>query len=269
MARRATPAMPLAGLERMATGAWARAATDDEAILEALFRALERRDSLSERERAALAQAIAEVRIYAPNDTLVRAGATAEYSTLLISGLLGRAFYMSEGKRQIVAMHLPGDFVDLHSLLLKRLDHDVVALTDVRVALFPHAILRKLTETEPHLARMLWLLTVIDAAVHREWTARLGHSAAVRIAHLLCELQVRMAVVGLAEPEGFAIELTQADLGDMTGLTPVHVNRTLRKLREAKLAVVRDGYASIPDLNRLRDFAGFDPTYLYLEKRPR
>ena len=166
-------------------------------------------------------------------------------------------------------MHLPGDFVDLHSLLLKRLDHDVVTLTDVRVALFPHAILRKLTETEPHLARMLWLLTVIDAAVHREWTARLGHSAAVRIAHLLCELQARMAVVGLAEPEGFAINLTQADLGDMTGLTPVHVNRTLRKLREANLAMVRDGYASIPDLNRLLDFAGFDPTYLYLEKRPR
>jgi len=253
----------------MATGAWAQAATDDEAILHALVRALERRDTLSEAERDALAQAIAEVRIYAPNDTLIRAGVTAEYSTLLVSGLLGRAYYMSEGKRQIVAMHLPGDFVDLHSLLLKRLDHDVVALTDVRVALFPHAILRRMTETEPHLARMLWLLTVIDAAIHREWTGRLGHSAAVRIAHLLCELQTRMAVVGLATPEGFAIDLTQADIGDMTGLTPVHVNRTLRKLREANLAVVRDGYAAIPDLDKLRDFAGFDPTYLYLEKRPR
>jgi len=253
----------------MATGAWARAATDEDAVLEALFRALERRDSLSDRERAALAEAMAEVRIYGPDDTLLRAGATAEYSTLLISGLLGRAFYMAEGKRQIVAMHLPGDFVDLHSLLLKRLDHDVVALTDVRVALFPHAILRKLTETEPHLARMLWLLTVIDAAVHREWTARLGHSAARAGTPTAANAQVRMAVVGLAESEGFAINLTQADLGDMTGLTPVHVNRTLRKLREANLAMVRDGYASIPNLDRLRDFAGFDPTYLYLEKRPR
>jgi CRP-like cAMP-binding protein len=145
----------------------------------------------------------------------------------------------------------------------------VVALSDVRVALFPHSVLRRLTETEPHLARMLWLLTVIDAAVHREWTARLGHSAAVRIAHLLCELQMRLEAVDLATAEGFAIDLTQADLGDMTGLTPVHVNRTLRKLREANLAVVRDGYVSIPDRGRLRDFAGFDPTYLYLDKRPR
>lgn len=253
----------------MATGAWAKATADEDAILEALFRALERRDRLSDRERHALADALAEVRIYAPDDTLIRAGNGTEYSTLLVSGMLGRVYYMSEGKRQIVAMHLPGDFVDLHSLLLKRLDHDVVALTDVRVALFPHEVLRRLTETEPHLARMLWLLTVIDAAVHREWIGRLGHSAAVRVAQLLCEAQARLAVVGMATREGFAIDLTQADLGDMTGLTPVHVNRTLRKLREANLAIVRDGYASIPDLDHLREFAGFDPTYLYLDKRPR
>lgn len=253
----------------MATGARVRNERDDGAIVDLLIRALERRDTLSDRERDALVRAIAEVRIYAPGDTLIRAGVSAEYSTLLIDGLLARVFYMSEGKRQIVAMHVPGDFVDLHSLLLKRLDHDVIALSEVRVALVPHAVLRTLTETEPHLARMLWLLTVIDAAIHREWIGRLGHSAAVRIAHLLCELQARFAVVGLATPEGFPIDITQADLGDMTGLTPVHANRTLRKLREANLAVVRDGLAAIPDLRRLQEFAGFDPTYLYLENRPR
>jgi CRP-like cAMP-binding protein len=254
----------------MATEALAQAASDDKnEIVAALVRALERRDTLSARERTALADAVAEVRLYAPGDTLIRAGVSAEYSTLLLGGLLGRVFYMAEGKRQIVALHLPGDFVDLHSLLLKRLDHDVVALSEVRVALFPHAALRRLTETEPHLTRMLWLLTVIDGAIHREWIGRLGHSAALRIAQLLCELQVRLEVIGQTTPEGFSIDLTQADLGDMTGLTPVHVNRTLRKLREANLAVMRDGYAAIPDLERLREFAGFDPTYLYLEKRPR
>jgi CRP-like cAMP-binding protein len=253
----------------MATGARIREATDDAVIVEMLIRALERRDTLSDREREAITKAIAEVRIHPPGDTLVRAGVTAEYSTLLVDGLLGRVFYMSEGKRQIVALHLPGDFVDLHSLLLKRLDHDVVAMSEVRVALVPHTVLRKLTETEPHLARMLWLLTVIDAAIHREWIGRLGHSAAVRIAHLLCELQMRSAIVGLATPQGFPLDLTQADLGDMTGLTPVHVNRTLRKLREAGLAIVRDGLVSIPDLRHLQEFAGFDPTYLYLENRPR
>ncbi|HWI86977.1 MAG TPA: Crp/Fnr family transcriptional regulator [Sphingomonas sp.] len=244
-------------------------AENDRAVVDLLIRALERRDRLSERERSALAEAVGELRIHPPGDTLIRAGVSAEYSTLLLGGLLGRVFYMSEGKRQIVALHVPGDFVDLHSLLLKRLDHDVTAISDVRVALFPHTILRRLTETEPHLARMLWLLTVIDAAVHREWIARLGHSAAVRIAHLLCELHARLTIVGQATPSGFALNLTQADLGDMTGLTPVHINRTLRRLREAGLAVVRDGYASIPDIKGLRQFAGFDPTYLYLDSQPR
>lgn len=253
----------------MATRAPVRMAGDENEVVELLIRALERRDTLSEREREALASGIAEVRVYAPGNTLTRAGVATEYSTLLLDGLLGRVFHMSEGKRQIVALHVPGDFVDLHSLLLKRLDHDVVALSEVRVALMPHTILRKLTETEPHLARMLWLLTVIDAAIHREWIGRLGHSAAVRIAHLLCELQTRFAAVDLAGAEGFALDLTQADLGDMTGLTPVHVNRTLRKLREANLAIVRDGYVSIPDLRRLQEFAGFDRTYLYMEQRPR
>lgn len=253
----------------MATGARKQTGDDDSIIVGMLIRALERRDTLSDREREALIKAIAEIRVHPPGDTLIRAGVSAEYSTLLVDGLLGRVFYMSEGKRQIVAMHVPGDFVDLHSMLLKRLDHDVIAMSEVRVALVPHAVLRTLTETEPHLARMLWLLTVIDAAIHREWIGRLGHSAAVRIAHLLCELQMRFAVVGLTTPEGFPFDLTQADLGDMTGLTPVHVNRTLRKLREAGLAVIRDGFASIPDLRHLQEFAGFDSTYLYLEHRPR
>jgi len=238
-------------------------------LMDLLIRAIERRDRLSDRECAALVAAAGEVRSYRAGDTLISAGAVAETSTLLVTGMLARAFYHPEGKRQIVAVHVPGDFVDLHALLLKRLDHDVIALGDAQVVTFPHAGLRRLTETEPHLSRMLWLLTVIDAAVHREWISRLGHSAAVRVAHLLCELQARFAAVGLAGPDRFAMGLTQADIGDMTGLTPVHVNRTLRKLREAGLAIVREGNATIPNLARLRDFAGFDPTYLYLESRPR
>ncbi len=238
-------------------------------VVDALVRALERRDTVSAREREALAAAVGEVRLHPAGNTLIRAHRQTESSTLLIDGMIGREFTTAEGKRQIVALHVAGDFVDLHSLLLKSLDHDVTALTDVKVALFPHAALRRITKTEPHLARMLWLLTVVDAAIHREWIARAGHSAAVKVAHLLCELQVRLAIVGRADDTGFTLDLTQTDLGDMAGLTSVHVNRTLRKLREAGLALVRDGLASIPDLQKLRDFAGFDPTYLYAERLPR
>ncbi|UAK26350.1 Crp/Fnr family transcriptional regulator [Sphingomonas nostoxanthinifaciens] len=243
--------------------------TDAEEPIDTLVRALERRDDVSARERAALAAAVGDVRVHPPGDVLIRAGALTESSTLLLEGMLSRQFYLGEDKRQIVAAHVAGDFVDLHSLLLKRLDHDVVALSDVKVALFPHAALRRITEKEPHLARLLWLLTVIDAAVHREWTGRLGHSAAVRVAHLLCELQMRLTIVGGGSDQGFPLALTQADIGDMTGLTGIHVNRTLRKLRESGLVIVRAGYVSVPDVAHLRAFARFDPTYLYAERIPR
>lgn len=250
--------------------AFATAVTShDQELIDALIRSLTRRDALPDRERAALAEAVGDVRVHPQGDTLIRAHTLIDRSTLLLQGMLGRTFHLADGQQQIVALHVPGDFVDLHSLLLKRLDHDIVALTDVRVATFPHAGLRRISEREPHLTRMLWLLTVIDGAIHREWTARRDHSAAVRVAQLLCEIHCKLAVVGLATPEGFALDLTQGDIGRMTGLTTVHVNRTMRRLREAGLAIVRGGYASIPEMTKLRAFAQFDPTYLYLDAMPR
>jgi CRP-like cAMP-binding protein len=234
-----------------------------------LIHTLERRDVVSDEEKAALAAIVAETRSHPEGDMLMRAGRETEFSTLLVEGMLGRAFNTIDGKQQIVAVHVAGDFVDLHSFPLKKLDHDVIALTDAKVVLMSHASIRTLGERHPHLMRMLWLLTMIDAAVHRAWTARLGHSAAVRVAQLLCELQARLDVVGRATEQGFPCPLTQVAISEMVGLTPVHLNRTLRKLRESGLAIVRDGFASVPDLQALRRFAGFDPSYLYLERAPR
>lgn len=242
---------------------------NDDRSLDRLFRVIERRDRLDARERDALTEALGEIRVHPAGDTLVRAHRTTEFSTLLLEGLLARVLYKADGKRHIVALHVAGEFVDLHALVLRKLDHDVVALSDVRVALFPHAALRRVTEQQPHLTRLLWLLTMIDAASHREWIGRLGHSAAVRIAQLLCEVRARYDVAGICTPEGYPLPVTQADLGDMTGLTPVHVSRTLRKLREANLVLFRNGYVSIPDLARLQAFARFDPDYLYMEPMPR
>jgi CRP-like cAMP-binding protein len=237
--------------------------------LDIFFRTLERRDHLSDEERAAFRRSFSSARTRAAGDTLVRAQVETDACTLLTAGMLARVMYQPDGKRHIVAVHVPGDFVDLHSLVLLRLDHDVVALTDASIMQIPHTALRKLTEVQPHLARMLWLLTMIDAATHRAWLARLGHSAAVRIALLFCELQRRYDVVGQASPAGFPLPLTQTDIGDMVGLTPIHVNRTLRKLREADLAIMRNGQVTIPDIAKLRDFCSFSDAYLYLEQRSR
>jgi CRP-like cAMP-binding protein len=241
----------------------------DEAAVEGLIRQFEQRDGVSDTERTVLRTAIGETRVYPAGDVVIRAGVPVESSTLLVQGLLARVLYTASGRRQILAVHVPGDFVDLHGFLLKRLDHDVVALTDAVVALMPHARLRTISEEQPHLTRLLWKSTTIDAALHRAWAARLSLSAAMRIAHLMCELSERLAVTGSGTRDAFALDLTQIDIADMTSLTPVHVNRTLRQLRETGMFEWRGGMCVIANHGRLCDFSSFDPGYLYLEREPR
>ena len=149
------------------------------------------------------------------------------------------------------------------------LEHNVGALTDVRMANVPHAALRDITERHPHLTRMLWFMTLVDAAVLREHLLSVGRRDALgRIAQLLCELNLRLEVVGMADKGLFALPLTQADLADATGLTAVHVNRTLRTLRDRGIVTFRSGRVTIDDWPALQAAAEFDPGYLYLGRRP-
>lgn len=230
---------------------------------------LRRSDTLSETEIAALAGVISDCRDYPNRAVVARPHEHLEKSQLLVSGFVARQTELPNGRRQILAIHVPGDFLDLHGLLLKSLDHEVVTLSPARLAEAPHPILREMTSEHPHLARLLWFSTMVDAAIHREWIASLGRTAAGRIAHLFCELQTRLEVVGLADSHEFALPLTQIDLADATALTPVHVNRTLRHLRESGIVDFRTGQVSIGDLNALQRIAGFNPDYLYLEQEPR
>jgi CRP-like cAMP-binding protein len=167
-------------------------------------------------------------------------------------------------------LHVPGDFVDLHSFLLKRLEHNVMTLVPSRIAIVPHERLVAISERYPHLARLLWLTTLIDAAIHREWLVSLGRrSALARIAHFFCEMHARLGVVGLADATGFQLKITQTDLAECLGLTSVHVNRTLRELREKGLATFRDARVEILDRAGIMRTADFNPDYLQIEKRPR
>src|SRR5262249_23301560 len=140
------------------------------------------------------------------------------------------------GQRQIVELHVAGDFADLHSFTLKRLEHDILTLTPCTVAVVPHDKLREITERYPHLTRVYWFLTNLDAAIHRERMVSLGQRSALsRMAHLFCELFARLQIVGLTSGEGYDFPLTQAELGEYLGLTSVHVNRTLQELRRRNL----------------------------------
>lgn len=231
-----------------------------------LFLKTHRRPVLNADEVAALEAAVARTATFDARQIIVRQHAPLSQCTLLLEGFVERYKDTPEGRRQILAIHIPGDFVDLHSYPLKRLEHSVAALTDVRVALFPHPAVRALTEQSATLTELLWRSTLIDAAINREWIVSIGaRGAAVRLAHLFCEMRVRLERIGMARDESFALPLTQVDLADATGLTAVHVNRMLRQLREDGLVAFRQGRVDVLDWQRLYDFAEFEPAYLFLD----
>jgi CRP-like cAMP-binding protein len=245
------------------------AADSAEAVATLLLK-LRARDLIDGEEEEVLRASLAEIHEHPGGRTIVRAGTTLSASTLLVEGIVCRYKDLADGQRQIMELHVAGDFVDLHGFLLKKLDHNVGAMTPIRVAIFPHDALRVITETHPHLGRMLWFSTLLDAAIHREKILSIGRRSAVaRIAHIFCELFVRLQIVGLASDTGYALPLTQADLADVTGLTSVHVNRMLKKLRDENLLTFRGGEVVILDWERLQRLAEFEPTYLHLERRPR
>jgi CRP-like cAMP-binding protein len=244
--------------------------TDRGHVTEGLARKLRVRDILSAEEENALEAMVGDVKEHGAGRTLVRAGVALSECNLLVEGLVCRYKDLADGQRQILELHVPGDFVDLHSFVLKRLEHNIGSLTPVRIALIPHENMRRVTETHPHLARMLWFSTLLDAAIHREWILSMGRRTALaRIAQILCELYVRMDVVGLTSAFSYPLPLTQTDLADATGLTAVHVNRMLKKLRDDDLLTFRNGEVAIHDWERLQRVAEFNPGYLYLERRPR
>jgi len=239
-------------------------------VLERLFLKLRQRDQLAEFEQDALLGAVSEVREGEDGETLVHAGDALTTSTILLEGIVGRVRDLADGRRQIIELHIPGDFYDLHAFLLKKLEHNVEALTPVKFAVVPHDRLKLITERWPHLSRMLWTSTLLDAAIQREKILSIGRRSAIaRLAHLLCELHVRFKVVELTDGDSYPLPLTQSQIADAAGLTQVHVNRTLKELRDRGIVTVRGGTVAIKDRRALVDIAEFTDDYLYLEHLPR
>jgi CRP-like cAMP-binding protein len=236
-------------------------------VIEAHLLKLRARDTVSAEEEQAIRDAVAEVRSVGADQLLIRAGDRLHTSCLLLDGFMCRYKSLRDGQRQITELHIAGDFVDLHGFTLKRLDHDIVTLTPCRVAIVPHAKLQRISEQFPHLTRLYWFATNLDAAVHREWELSLGRRDAIaRLAAIFCELWVRLDIVGLTDGRSYALPLTQTDLSECTGLTPIHVNRTLKELRERGLVQFRSGRVTISDWQGLAQVGEFDSGYLYLER---
>ncbi|HEY0312084.1 MAG TPA: Crp/Fnr family transcriptional regulator [Allosphingosinicella sp.] len=236
-------------------------------MIEAHLKKLRVRHSISAEEEAAIRGVIRETREIPSDRTFIRAGDVLNFSTLLLEGLMCRYKDLRNGERQITELNVAGDFADMHSYTLKKLDHNLMTLSPCRVAILQHDDARQLFLDHPRLHDVYWFGTNLDAAIHREWALSLGRrDARSRTANLFCELRVRLAIIGRADESGYDLALTQTDLAECLGLTSVHVNRVLKELREGGLVEFRGGRVTIMDLAGLERAAEFDPAYLYLER---
>jgi CRP-like cAMP-binding protein len=232
-----------------------------------LVRKLEQYVRLSMQDRAALDAVLRQkvVRLRARED-VIREGDRPRHVYLVVRGWACRYKMLEDGRRQIMAFFLPGDLCDLNLFVLREMDHSVGALTPLVYAEIGRDTFERLTE-HPRIVQAMWWDTLVSAAVQREWTVNLGQRTAFeRIAHTLCELFLRLRGVGLADGDRCELPITQTELADAIGLTPVHVNRTLQDMRAQGLISLQDKELVIPDLERLQAVAMFNANYLHLDR---
>jgi len=230
----------------------------------ALVRKLERVAPLADADRSALAELARDARELDARRTIIREGDRPDHVHLILDGWAARYKLLPDGARQITAFLIPGDFCDLHVTLLEVMDHSIATITRARVAFIPRGRMEALA-ARPHLARAFWWATLIDEAVLRAWIVNIGRRGAYEaIGHLMCELYLRLRAVGLTTDHSYRLPLTQEELGDALGLTPVHVNRILQRMRADGLISLDRGALTIHDYRRLEEASGFNPNYLHI-----
>lgn len=199
---------------------------------------------------------------------IVRERELTTHSCVMLSGYSIRSKLTAQGHRQIVAIDMKGELVDLQNSLLKVADQSVQMLTAGKVAMIPRQDMIQLTMERPRVAHAMWIHTLVDGSIFREWIANIGRrDARTRVAHLLCEFAVRLRIAGLGEENHYELPMTQEQLADATGLTPVHINRTLKALEHAQLIKRPNPRAiRIGDWRKLADAGDFDTNYLHLRE---
>ncbi len=233
---------------------------------EYLIRKLRAFAPLSEQARHALRSFGGHsLRSLAPHQDLISEGDHPRDVNLVVEGWACRYKMLDDGRRQIMAIFLPGDLFDLNVYILKEMDHSIAALTPLKVARISESEMDQLCDSHPRILRALWWDTLVSAAIQREWTVTLGQRDAMEaLAHLCCELFLRQRVVGLTHGQICQLPMTQADLADALGLTPTHVGRVQRALNAGGLARIERRKLTIIDLPGLMALAAFNPNYLHL-----
>jgi CRP-like cAMP-binding protein len=231
-----------------------------------MIRKLESVFTLTDDERQALETLPMQVQVIKADQDIVREGDAPSRSCLLLSGFACTYKVTVQGKRQIVSFNLPGDIPDLQSLHLKVLDNSIGTISTCRVGFITHEALWDLCTRYPRITAAFWRETLIDASIFREWVLNVGRREGVsRMAHVLCELIVRLRAVGLVEDHACDLPITQGEFADALGFTTVHVNRVLQQMRAEGLIELSGDRLNIPDWEKSKEVGEFDPTYLHLE----
>ena len=238
----------------------------NESALEPMLRKLEYRGNFTDSDRGALLALPHVVKTFEPHHYVVRERDTATHSCLMLSGFSVRHKIVGTGHRQIVAIHMKGEMVDLQNSLLGKADHSVQMLTPGKIAMIPREEIVRIAFERPSIGKAMWIDTLVDASIFREWIANVGRrDARTRIAHVLCEFGLRLKHAGLGEEVGYTLPMTQEQLGDATGLTSVHVNRTLKSLEaEGLIERVSPRAITIGDWKKLTGAGDFDSGYLHM-----
>ena len=238
------------------------------APLEPMLRKLEYRQKLDPADRAAVLALPHKIKQLEQHDYIVREGDRPEYSCVLLAGFAVRHKIVVGGKRQIIAIQMKGEIVDLQNSLLGVADHAVQMLTSGKIALISRDEVQRVAVERPSVGKAMWIDTLVDGSIFREWVANVGRrDARTRVAHLLCEFSLRLKLAGLGQQNNYELPMTQDQLADATGLTAVHVNRTLKALAAEGL-IDRTSARSI-HIGNWRDLAAvgdFQSTYLHLRE---
>jgi CRP-like cAMP-binding protein len=207
---------------------------------------------------------------YARRETIIHEGEKVDHIHLVLTGLAARSKTLRSGDRQFMALLVPGDLCDVEVFVLEGMDHDITALTETTCVLIPAKIIEELLTESTKLTRALWWSTMSDSAVLREWIVDHGSRDSLeRIAHLICEMLIRYRVIGETTDDSFPFPLTQEELADATGMTPVHVNRVLQQLRALRLIELTGKVLTVLDPKALQQVAKFDSSYLHLVRTER
>lgn len=232
--------------------------------LSPLVRRWSKHSDLSAQDRDAILALPFTRKVFGKDAYVVREGQETTDCTILLKGFAFRQKLLRDGGRQIISFHIPSEFVDLQNGLLGVADHNVQSLNRCEMAIVPRSALMDLTASNPEIRLAVWIDTLIDASIFREWVVNVGRrDSRARIAHLLCELVFRLKRSGAGQNGFFDFPLTQEQLADATGLTAVHTNRTLQSLRRDKLIKLNSGMLTVLDWEALCEAGDFDELYLH------